>query len=433
MVAVRAARFALFSVVLFALAAAAAAETAPDRRSPGRIHGPEAPFSSFPTPAFDATGRLWLAFVEGDSIYVTSSDDGGRTFALAVPVNRGAEKIDANGEGRPKIAVTKNGTLLVTWTEKLEKPYSGLIRFSRSTDAGRSFAPPVTLNDDGLETGHRFDALAVAPSGAILVAWIDKRDLERARSEGKPYAGAAVYVAVSRDEGRTFEPNRKVKDNVCECCRLSFAFDENGEASLLFRDIVDGGIRDHVLAKGVGESEPPAIHRVSFDEWKIDACPHHGPALFIDSLGRYHAAWFTAGERSGTGSRYARSIDGGRTFTSPVALGDGERATHPFVFGIGSSIYLVWMEVDGRESVVRMEASVDGGASWSAPATLARGGPGADHPLLASDGKEVFLSWFGKETGYVLLPLSALRLASADREKVLCFSRASPCSAPPSP
>jgi hypothetical protein len=255
----RAARFALFSGLWFALASGATAEAPSGDRRPDHIHEPEAPFSSFPTPAFDATGRLWLAFVEGDFIYVTSSDDGGRTFALAVPVNREGEKIDANGEGRPKIAAAKDGTLLVSWTWKLEKPYSGLIRFSRSTDGGKSFTPPVTLNDDGLETGHRFDALAVAPSGAILVAWIDKRDLERARSEGKPYTGAAIYVAVSRDGGRTFEPNRKVKDNVCVCCRLSFAFDENGEASLLFRDIVDGGIRDHVLAKRVEESEPPAI------------------------------------------------------------------------------------------------------------------------------------------------------------------------------
>jgi len=73
------------------------------------------------------------------------------------------------------------------------------------------------------------------------------------------------------------------------------------------------------------------------------------------------------------------------------------------------------MEVDGRESVVRMEASADGGDSWSAPATLARGGPGADHPLLASDGEEVFLSWFSKETGYVLLPLSKATLGSSRR------------------
>jgi hypothetical protein len=111
-----------------------------------------------------------------------------------------------------------------------------------------------------------------------------------------------------------------------------------------------------------------------------------------------------------------------------VALGEGERATHPFVFGIGSSIHRVWMEVDGRESVVRVESSADGGDSWSSPATLARGGPGADHPLLAGDGEEVFLSWFSKETGYVLLPVSrraSSRWAPLDEEEdvLAAFSR----------
>jgi hypothetical protein len=216
---------------------------------------------SYPTPAFDRSGRLWLAFNQGDFIYVTSSEDLGRSFRPAVPVNPEPEAIDANGEGRPKLAILDDGTVLVTWTQTLDVPYTGLIRFSRSTDGGKSFSAPVSLNDDGLVTGHRFDALAVTPSGDVLVAWIDKRDLERALSEGTEYAGAAIYTASSHDGGRTFEPNRKLKDHVCECCRLSFAFDADGKAALLFRDVLDTEIRDHSLAQGVEGPEPPRIHR----------------------------------------------------------------------------------------------------------------------------------------------------------------------------
>jgi hypothetical protein len=376
----------------------------PAVRSPGAIHGPDASTSSFPTPAFDRDGRLWLAFVEGSSVYVTSSGDLGKPFAPAVAVNREPERIDANGEGRPKIAFGKDGVILVTWTQKLDKPYSGLIRFARSTDGGRSFSAPVTLNDDGLVTGHRFDALAVSPSGDVLVAWIDKRDLERAQARGKSYAGAAVYLTTSDDSGATFRPNRKVKDNVCECCRLAFAFDASGHASLLVRDVLDGGIRDHVLVQSVGSADA-STRRVTFDDWKIDACPHHGPSLWIDDAGRYHIAWFTAGERSGTGVFYARSEDGGKTFQSPVAVGQGERATHPFLLGSSGTVYLAWMEVDGRESIVRIQQSPDGGGRWSPPITLARGASGADHPLLVKRGEEVFLSWFTRDAGYRLMPL----------------------------
>jgi hypothetical protein len=385
----------------------AEAATSASARSPDSIRGPSPSSSAFPTPAFDESGRLWLAFVEGGFLYLTSSDDRGRSFDRAVAVNPEPEKIDANGEGRPKVAVTRDGTLLVTWTQKLDKPYSGLIRFSRSTDGGRSFARPVTINDDGLVTGHRFDALAVAPSGEVLIAWIDKRELERALEKGAPYAGAAIYLAVSRDGGRSFEANRKVKDHVCECCRLSFAFDAKGEPSLLFRDILEPGIRDHAIATGLLEGDGPRWRRVTFDDWKTDACPHHGPALSIDDAGLYHIVWFTAGERSGTGAFYSRSTDGGRSFGPPVALGEGEGANHPFVLSTGGGVYVVWMEADGRSSQVRLQVSEDRGVSWSNPITVATGAPGADHPLLVRNGDEIFLSWFTKDAGYRLLRVSS--------------------------
>jgi hypothetical protein len=373
-------------------------------REPADVLGPVPPYSAFPTPAFDSRGRLWLAFVEATHVYVTASDDLGKTFRRAVAVNPEPEPIDANGEGRPKIAFARDGAVLVTWTRKMDEPYTGLIRFSRSTDGGTSFSVPKTLNDDGLATGHRFDALAVAPSGEVLVAWIDKRDLVRAQSRGEPYSGAAVYLATSADSGRRFGPNRKIEDNVCECCRLSFAFDSRGEASLLFRGVLEGGIRDHVLVQSVDEPEKMRVQRVTFDQWKIDACPHHGPSLWIDSADRYHVAWFTAGERSGTGVFYARSTDAGNTFSRPMAVG-GELATHPFVLGSGNDIYLAWMEGDGAKSVVRLEVSGDGGERWSPPLTLAEGAPGADHPILVKRGEDVYLSWFTRVEGYRLMAL----------------------------
>jgi len=180
------------------------------------ILGPAPGHSLHPTPAFDASGRLWVAFAEGRAVYVASSPDLGGSFGPAVRVNPAPEAIDANGEGRPKLAISPRGTLLVTWTEKLDKPYSGRIRFSRSTDVGRTFAPPRTLNDDGLVTGHRFDALGVSPRGEVVVAWIDKRDLEAAIARKQAYDGAAIYYATSRDDSLSFGPNRKVRDHACE-------------------------------------------------------------------------------------------------------------------------------------------------------------------------------------------------------------------------
>jgi hypothetical protein len=366
------------------------------------VRGPEAAHSSYPTPAFDAKGRLFVAFVEGDAVFVSSSADLGRTFAPAVRVTPRPERIDANGEARPKIATDGAGGVYVSWTRKGAKPYTGDVRFARSTDGGRTFAPPITVNDDGLPTGHRFDALSVGPSGEVLLAWVDKRDLESATAAGRAYDGAAIYSAVSADRGRTFAKNAKLKDNACECCRLAVARDGAGQAVVLWRDILPGGIRDHSLAV-LGAPARPA--RATFDGWKVNACPHHGPSLAIAAGGAYHLAWFTAEGKAGGGLFYARSTDAGATYGEPLRLAPASGASHPYVLATGGAVDLVWKESRGDGSAVRASRSTDGGRTFSPARDAAATSGRADHPLLTSDGRRAYLSWFTDADGYRLVPL----------------------------
>jgi hypothetical protein len=65
----------------------------------------------------------------------------------------------------------------------------------------------------------------------------------------------------------------------------------------------------------------------------------------------------------------------------------------------------VWKVADGKASRVFVMASDDGGESWSAASLAAEGASGADHPLLVSNGRDVFLSWFTKDAGYHLIAL----------------------------
>jgi hypothetical protein len=370
-------------------------------RPAAEVRGPDAAYASYPTPAFDAKGRLFVAFVEGDAVFASSSTDLGRTFAPAVRVTRVPEKIDANGEARPKIATDGAGRVFVSWTRKGAQPYTGDVRFARSTDGGRTFGPPVTVNDDGLPTGHRFDALSVGPSGEVLLAWVDKRDLERAKGAGQAYDGAAIYSAVSRDGGRTFAKNAKLRDNACECCRLAVARDGTGKAVVLWRDILPGGIRDHSLAV-LGDSPRPA--RATFDGWKVNACPHHGPSLAIAD-GAWHLAWFTAEGKNGGGLFYARSLDGGATYGEPRRLAPASGASHAYVLAAGAVVDVVWKESRGDGSVVRASRSTDGGRTFGDARDAAATAGRADHPLLASDGQRAYLSWFTDADGYRLVPL----------------------------
>jgi hypothetical protein len=369
------------------------------------VRGPDTAASLTPTAAFDSAGSLHVVFVEGPHVYVTRSADLGKTFAAAVLVNPDPEAVDANGEARPKIAIGAHDEVYVSYTHKLEKPYTGDIRFARSTDDGHTFSAPVTVNDDGLTTGHRFDALAVSPKGDVHLFWIDKRDVERAAGASEPYDGAALYTAVSVDGGRTFSPNRKLKDHVCECCRLAVSW-AGDEPVLFWRDLMDGGVRDHSLGR-VG-AKAAVVQRATEDGWQIQGCPHHGPSFTIGPEGTLHLAWFTGDGTLGKGTFYRRSIDGGRTFSTPLRLGaEGATTGRPQVLAIGGAVWLSWREaVDDETSVVYAVRSTDAGAAWSTPREIARTQGENDHPLLIGRGDEAYLSWFTRRDGYRLLPLA---------------------------
>jgi hypothetical protein len=309
-------------------------------------------------------------------------------------VNPVPEKIEAHGEARPKIAVGPGGDVYVSYTRKGEAPYTGDIRFSRRQADG-SFSAPITVNDDGRPIGHRFDTLSVAPSGAVHLFWIDKRDLEAAIRKGDEYEGAALYRAVSTDDGKTFSANEKVKDNVCECCRLAVGWD--GEVPLLvWRDCLTGGVRDHSLIRLDGKE--PAIARASDDGWEISGCPHHGPSVSVGNGGTVHLVWFTGEGKRGKGSFYRRSLRAG-SFTEPVKLG-GAGAVHPYVLSAGSRVWVAWKETAKDGDVAYAIRSSDAGATWDKPRVVARSRGTSDHPLLVAHRGAAFLSWFSRHEGY---------------------------------
>ena len=65
------------------------------------------------TPAFGPDGRLWLAWSAGGRISVAHSSDQGRSFSTPVTVNRQVDRIDEGADSRPQIVVAANGTITV--------------------------------------------------------------------------------------------------------------------------------------------------------------------------------------------------------------------------------------------------------------------------------------------------------------------------------
>lgn len=357
--------------------------------------------------SFDHQGRLWIGYVSDKYLYLQSSVDQGKTFSPAVKVNSVQEVIAARDESRPKIGTDKQGTIYVTWTSDIpnaKERHNGNIRFSRSTDGGKNFSEPVTVNDENPEVaGHRFDSLTVGNKGEVFIAWLDARDKVAAKKSNTDYLGSSVYYAWSNDGGNHFQSNKLVAAHSCECCRLQTGIDIDNKPVVVWRHVFEGGIRDHALVKFKDWNTPGDITRISYENWKIDACPHHGTGFSIANDGTYHAVWFS-NSATRQGLFYGYSTAQGKNFSKPINFAK-EGAGHPHVLAIGKQVYLVWQQFDGKQTSVQLMKSNDAGKTWSKAETLAKTEKQADQPFLVSDGKTAYLSWKITAQDYQLLAI----------------------------
>ncbi|MGY4224246.1 hypothetical protein ACVMIH_001607 [Bradyrhizobium sp. USDA 4503] len=350
------------------------------------------------TPAFGRDGTLWLVWMAGGHISVASSKDQGKSFSTPVQVTRERLSLDWGPDARPKLAIDAKGNIAVAFSIFRDQNFNGQVLTTRSTDGGRSFdAPkPITTNNES----QRFEAIGFDPAGAMFAAWLDKRNRVPAQQRGQKYDGAGLFFASSGDGGATYSDARLVADNTCECCRLALAFDGAGHPVVVFRNIFEGGVRDHAVVTFSDLATPGEIHRVSRDDWQIAACPHHGPSLTISPEGTYNVTWYTNG-KARKGLFYARSRDGGKTFSDPLPVGQPNRSpSRPQIIAGPQGLVMAWKEFDGQKTTIDLMTSHDDGATWSKPTVIADTADSSDHPLLVSDSRQTYLSWMTKADGY---------------------------------
>ena len=359
-----------------------------------------------PTTGFDQSGRLWVAYVVGQHVYVSHSDDLGKTFSDAMQVNKQPEEIYTNGENRAKVAFGRNGEIYVSWTQVTDGPFYGDIRFTSSLDGGMSFEPVRTVNDDGLLTSHRFETLFVDSKGDIYLTWLDKRDMAAIVAQGGKYTGAALYYTVSTDNGQTFARNLKVADPSCECCRIAMSETPDGDVAVFWRHIFgeDLNIRDHAFAVLSGDHVATAVQRATLDNWQIEACPHHGPAMVSAGDGSYHLTWFTLGDER-KGIFYGRYNPDTRQLSNLVPMATTASSSHPYITRIDRQLMLVWKEFDGVKTNIRLAVSDDDGNTWQPGIIIASTSDASDHPLLISRKGEVWLSWHTGQEGLRIISL----------------------------
>jgi len=356
------------------------------------------------TSAFAPNGDLWRLWVHQDKLIAQVSKDNGYTFSkhkvLAIP----AEKISARNENRPKIAFDKAGGIYLSWATPREKKYTSDVRFSYSSDYGKTFTQPITVNNDNLLAGHSFNEMLVSDNGDVSIVWLDGRLSHQLRAQGKKSKGSALYLAKAnfknRNGNRIFT-NQQLANDTCVCCRIAMDYNQQGELAIFWRHIYGDNIREFaLLTLEQDEVKPKQPYQVSHDHWKINGCPHQGGAISIDEENRYHMVWFNQGN-VGKGIFYASSDDQGKTMTKPISIGDlSAQASHPHLNKNNDNIDIIWTEFNGAEHLLMHQKSINNGKSFSKVKLLAKAKNGADRPFIIKKDNVSYVSWQRPKQGH---------------------------------
>lgn len=150
-------------------------------------------------------GRVYAVWSQDNDIFLTTSRDGGKTFARAraiihtAPIMFAVQTLE-RANGFPQVGIDPHTRqLYVTWSDYRNGDID--VFSATSTDGGKKWSAPVRVNDDPVHNGAEqfFQWLAVDPvDGAANVLFYDRRgDPENQKQ--------TVTLARSTDGGQTFQ------------------------------------------------------------------------------------------------------------------------------------------------------------------------------------------------------------------------------------
>lgn len=354
------------------------------------------------TASFAPDGRLWRLIPTGNAVFVDSSTDFGKTYSKPVRINPTDQRVNVWPENPAIIETSQSGRIHVLYFADDQQKATSF--FSFSDDNGQTFSAPVRISDHADTALNYMDQMLIDQQGKIYMFWHDRRHGQHDNRLGSGVL--SLYYTVTDNPASGQFSNRFISDSVCSCCRTATAFSPEGRPVILARMVFAGGIRDHALIKMDNSGNWLPAQRITRDDWKVDACPEHGPALSIDRQGRAHLTWFTLGNKR-QGIYYARTDDYGKTLSEPIPLGNKDRLpSHPDVIAIDDRVVLAWKEFDGVQSDIFVKVSTDRGDRWGAPRKLTSSPAQSSHPKLISQGERIFLSWSNSKNGHQLIEIT---------------------------
>jgi len=351
-----------------------------------------------PSIAVGSNGVAYLAFAgwagptTGTDVFFTKSSNG-RTWMPPVRVNNDAT---AFAQTNPSLALDSGNNISIAWVDGRSGNQD--IWFSRSTNGGQSFSANVLVNlvTTNAQTEVR---IAVDPVDSMLIhaVWTDTRAA----------GNFDIYYANSTDGGLSFNPSSRVNNDAgaAEQATPVIAVAPNRDVDVVWRDARSAATKgtDIYAARSTNRGATwiyPATPWVNDDSGIV---PQQDPTMAIDRAGTIYVAW--TDYRSGTTSPdiyAARSTNGGVSFQANVKVNDDVGPVWQFQPSLAANdgkIVVLWadMRTGGSTNLdIYASTSLDG-LTWSANVKLNDDSSAASQfqPTVGIDSTgDVFAAWF---------------------------------------
>ena len=316
--------------------------------------------SQRPTIAVDPAGNInvtWIS-VNGPNALLSRSTDGGTTFS--------APKAIANVQsGSTSVAGDSAGNIYFSWVDHA----SGNVSFSRSLDQGVTFSAPTQVSNSTNSDVVNW-ALGLGANGDIDLAWSECN------------SQCSIWLSQSKDRGVTFS-SPKMLAQALDLTNISLALDSTGAIYIAYNTVpeqipgqpVPIGDVFLVSSKDGGNTFSTANLTNNPNPKAFSCCAQ----VVVDSGGNVDIVWVDPAPVI----KFARSTDGGSSFSSTAVSGSGSSVGSPRIaVDSNSGINVIWTHPND----VFYSRSTDNGITFSSPQNLSNDNSAdLDRPMLALD------------------------------------------------
>jgi hypothetical protein len=337
---------------------------------------PSGSVAGSPQIALDPSGNIDLVWQDNSAghsaVFFSQSTDAGAHFSVPLMVSNAS----ATGAGG-QIAIDSTGNVDLAWQDN--SPGYAAIFFGRSTDGGSNFSTPVNISNNPLGT-NSVPSIHLDSSGNIYVVWVAASTYT---SGGSSFNTQDVDISSSTDGGNSFSAPSVVSPGEPGTVRQSPQVAANSPGninvvwaemdsfseiwSVAFASSNDGGASFSNMASDTTCMYPPA------------------PQMVLDSAGGINTVWQAPCGDNSSDVEFARSAAGGTDFTvSTLADPTGYSPLPQLAIDSSDNINVVFYGsgISGDNGIF-FARSTDGGNTFSAPQDLSN--DGGTNPQIAMD------------------------------------------------